>query len=996
MLKKALIAAVVALATLGPANAWYKGVAANNGGMLLNIAPSQYYSSFNQILNWWNTGSEMILVSSTNGTLTGKQIWDCPTACGTPSTYLTSDGELATPVPSDVTSLERGFFATVPQPTVQYYNTSFGQYANQVWNVTWTGCASPTLSTGGALGTGGSLVAGSNSATITLGSSGYNNVSLKFTMTTACRADPPRGIKIFQSEYASQVAAGQFWNPDWIDTIRGFGYVRLMDEMSTNPGGITESIQLADASYTAFGLSPPLMARTGATGSNIAAGVLTVGSWNGDQPFATGQRVVCIGCTGTITIASQASGTTGGNGTYNLTGAGAISVSGQVILGVPTSTQNGRWGPKGAWHPTLACSLASAANVNIEYPIPAAATDQFMTDVATSFKACMPAHLKVKFSYCNENWNSGGAFNCYRYVQAYNNNTPAVVDYGGYRAARLMEIAAGVFGTNTWTASNTAGRWLGAIGAQAANPAVATSAINGAAAFIAAGPSAYTLQQLFNQVDIAPYWDNFESAADITGVSVSATPTVTASNSFTNGQVIKIWVNGGTMASVLNNVYATVSSRTASNFVIDISTAGLTYGGTNNGAADATIYKLADQSVALNASTPATYPTNMSYFAQQKSKMVLEGTASDASYGTLTATAGQNLQPASGGVAITNSLLDFFQQNALIAQKNGLTLNWYEGGPTTAYTSGVNIVQNAANTGALTYVAQLQGSQYVSGVVGDSVNTPQNLYQTAFDQFQSVNGIMPAQFTSNGGVTAYGPWPALRFVPGDTTNPRWQKIVAQNSLGPYVDPTPAPTWSVARDALDINFGSGGSTTLTCPLHVTSDGVAVVGISWTTPAVTVTSASISGGVGAMTQDAATANTWASAIFSKAVPASGSPYTITITFSGSASFRNCAAVVLTGLASNSALSASSGNPQKTTTVNVTKGSFIFAVAALSGAITFNTTSTTGVATGTVTQVDKQVPDGQGFGFAYWSPGPSFSAAKFKVETNAANALAVATYK
>lgn len=995
---KRTIAALVLLCTAlcAPADARVRGSAvnANTGGMLLNLADSSYFAGNNQILNWWRTGDRSILISSINGTLSGQQIFDCPTKCGTARTYLeTTTGELVTPVPADVTSIERGFFATVPMPQVQYYGTSFNQFANQVWNVTWTGCASPTLSTGGTLGTGGSLVAGSNSATITFGSSGYQNVSLKFTLTAPCLADPPKNINIFQAEHADAVAAGEIWHPDWTPAVSPFGYLRLMDVMHTNISGISDSSQLAGLSYTSFGGDLPT-ARS--NNSAIAAGVLTVSSWDGTHPFQVGQRIVCIGCTGTITINSTPGTGTGGNGTYNLTGAGAISVSGQVVLGIPAVGENGDYGPKGSWAPDIACSLANRLNVNIEYPIPAAATDQFMTDVATSFKACLGPGLRVKFSYCNENWNSGGAFNCYRYVQAYTNNTPAVVDYGGYRAAQLMEIAANVFGTASWSTSNPTSRWVGAIGAQAASPSVATSAKAGAAAAIAAGPIPYTLQQLFNQIDIAPYWGNFVSAALITGATPGATTTITASNSFTNGQVIKIWINGGTMASVLNGVYATVSSATGSNFVVNVNTTGLTYGGTNNGAFDATLFKLADQSVALNTSTPATYPTIFSYFAQQTSKAVLEGSASDASYGTITITAGQKLNAAVAGVAVTGSLLDYFQQNALIAQKDGLVLSQYEGGPTWAFTSGTSVIQSASNTGAIDYLTQIMISQFDTGMVGDAVNTPQNVYQTAFDQFDSVNGVYPAQFNDISPQSAFGDWGGIRFVPGDTGNPRWTKILAKNALGPYVDPTPAPTWTVNRTVTDVNFGSGGSTTLTCPVTVPSNGLAVIAIGWTNNTTTITSVSLDGGIGNMTQDAFTANTWSSAIYSKPVLASGSPYTATITWSGSTSFRNCAAVTLVGLASSTKLSASSGNPQKSTTIGVTKGSFIFATATLSGAETFANSSTNGTATGTVTPIDKQVPDGQAFGFAYWSPGPSFSAAKFVAATNAANSLAVATYK
>jgi hypothetical protein len=951
--------------------------------MLLNLAGPSYGVGFSPVLNWWTTGSQTVLVSTVNGSLTGQEIANCPVSCATPTTYIDTNGELVTPVPSDVTSISRIFFTPVSYPQYQYEGTSFTNYANQQFDVTWTGCAAPTVAPWFGVGTGGtSSFPGNNTGTLNVGSSNYSNIGLTFTMTTACRASPPKQINVFLHQHAARVAAGEFWDPDWLAAVRPFYMLRLMDYMYTNQSGITDISQLADANYTAFAQGY-FMARSD-FGNSISGTTLTIGGYNGDSLFGAGFKIVCAGCPSGLTIDHQLTGTTGQNGTYLLTSSGG-TVADTIYLGVPPTGSGNKFGFKGGIHPSLACDLANKANVNIEYPIPAAATDQFVTDVATAFKSCLNPWLKVKVSYCNENWNSGAAFDCYRYVNA--QTTPATgMAFAGYRAAQIAKIFADVFGSPAYSYKSPNGsRWLGAIGAQHADPTRGATAITGAKAYVATGIG-YTLQQLITQGDVAPYWGLFvQGASSITNISQSATPTITAANSYTNGQIVRLFVNGGTMAAALNNIDVTVSSASGSSFVAtpfsgsNPSTVGLTYGGSGNQAIDSTIYRMADRSAALNGSTPATYPTKFAYFNQQMSTAVLAGSASDSSYGTVTITGDLNL---AGSVS-------FFQQNALNFQADGIELGQYEAGPTWFPLFSIGNTQVAI--GAVEYL--VIGQNFDLGVVGDAVNTAPNLYTTMFSQFDAVNGIYPAQFTDTGLLSQFGPWPGLRFLT-DTSNPRWQAILAKNSAGRYSPNIPAPTGSLTyNNATDRNFGAASSTTLTCPVTSSPGGLLVVPITWTDGSIGISSVSV-GGVGAMTQDAFTAvgGSWGSAIYSKAVSAGS--YTVTITWSTSAPNRSCYALTLNNLLSNTKLSATSGNPQKSTTLNVTSGAFIIAAAALTGAPTFNTDSTQGSATGTVTQFNFQ--SAQASGLAYWSPGPSFSSAIFGLATNGANGIAAATYK
>lgn len=969
---------------------------ANNGGVVLNLANGIYFGGYNPFLNWWKISSQFFLVSSINGTLSGQAVWDN-------GTYLTADGELKSPMPADVTSIERAFFdANETYTALQYAGTGFAGFSGQQFDVTWTGCASPTISVGGSLGTGGSLSTGSNSATVTLGSTGFSNVTLKFTFTgiPACYSSPPRDVKIVQHQYAAEVAAcvtdtRRCFNPDWISAIKPtvpFAYLRLMDWMQTNFGGISESSQLADFNYSTY---------TGefsfaAGGGSVSGSVLNLSSVDTSRtPFAAGQRITCIGCPFGLAITSQATGTPGGVGTYNLSGS-ATSAGVDTILGVPVAGANSSIGPKGGVGPAIACALAGATLSNIEYPIPIAASDQFVTDVATALKACMPLGLKVKYSYGNENWNFG--FLTYRYSLA-----QPTANWPGYRAARIMEIVAGVYGTTSYdvvTNSPSNSKWTGAIGAQFAGPSVATSYITGAMAYITGAPSAYTLKQLFSLVDVAPYWGNFYDGVCISNISAASQPTVTINSgcvnpTLANGQVVRLFVNGGTMAAQLNNIDATVGSYNGSSFTIssfngsNVNTTGLSYGGANNGAMDSTIFRLADRSAALNISTPATYPTQFSYFNQQYSKAILNGSATDASYGTLTIPDGLNLTSAALGS------VDLFQQNALIVQSNGLQLGQYEGGPTSTLSG------NGINIKPLQAVNYLNAWSYDAGVTGDAINRSANVYATMYSQFNGVNGVYPSQFNDAVGFSPFGPWGALRFfsaAPGDTLNPKWNAITTQNALGPWANPIQPAAWAATFPSAGTNRKFDNSF---CAANCTDAlSGAVIGTAATTVKVlisitvgSVVSVTCDGQAGTLDKSSNIAGRTA-AIYNVAVGAGPNARTCSVVSSGSSfQFRTFYVTTVSGLLSTA--------PKSTTdfggtgTINYAGRDLLLTVSACNGAYA----NTSGVAplstaaTTTTTFSDIDTVDGTAQMAAFNS---SFSAAKFSVAAGCNDTGVAATYR
>jgi hypothetical protein len=801
-----------------------RGVASiGNGGLNLNLGPLSYFNGSNHLLNWWQTGSSLTLVSSTNSTLSGQQLWDCDPASGAAGTpcavrtkYLQANGELVSPLPSDVISITKLYYSEPPIPAVQFPGAN--PFNNKVWDVSWSGCTPDVSVAFSSLGSGAPAPSfGANSGTITFGTNPTVAV-VRFTVNpgtpiAACYTSPPTNIWVSLNQFAADKTAcmagtrSRCFDPDALNLLRaGGGILRLMDWMQTNSSGISDISQLSDFTDTAMGQALP--AAFGRDVS-ISSGVMTVQryceiSLQDCAPWYIGAKVFAPGITpGSVTIASYGTGT-GGNGTYNLTCSGACpTVSSVAAVGMPPTSQNYQFGAKGGVHPNVACALAQATGSIIEYPFPTMVSDSAATAIATVLKNCTGARWKI--SWANEIFNGKVPY-YYAYAQA-----PITGDfYSGYRAAQIAELVANVFGTPSYNPKaaipNTTSRWWGALGSFFVSTSTTTDVLSGANSWISGG-SAYTLTQLIRTVDVAPYlgpsaYGYFGNVASNKGVVIdscpvpgpptcsnitsSTTPTILAANhQFVNGECVALFVSGGTMASVMDsnatpgsNKYATVANAVAgvSFQITGINTTGLTYANPISGsnyALDCTIAKMADQSAALNASTPATYPTKYSFFAQQFSKSIIAGTASDASYGTYVTEL--NLS------ASSNQIPDLMAQQKTIATANGIQLSQYEAGP------GALIATEVSNPYPVQIVDFLSRYQFDNGVTGDTTcsGSPCNvatMMGVMYQAFRTLGNPYSAQFTDNGALTKFGPWSALPYW-ADFANPKWQAVVNENAKG---------------------------------------------------------------------------------------------------------------------------------------------------------------------------------------------------------------------
>jgi hypothetical protein len=203
----------------------------------LGLCGPTYYSGFSPFLNWWKCASQPIISRTAGGDLTGKAIWDAG-KCLSPIS-----GEIINPAPADLVSIKRIFFA----PPNDYQVLAGCDYSGEPWVAEWDGSATGRID---FLTTGGRQSAvGANKIVFQMGSRPGNT---QFTLTLKDRNNPPRNIRIYQQRYATNVAAGEMFNPDWLTVIKKFETIRLMDWQCTNNSEITNISQLADESYLAW------------------------------------------------------------------------------------------------------------------------------------------------------------------------------------------------------------------------------------------------------------------------------------------------------------------------------------------------------------------------------------------------------------------------------------------------------------------------------------------------------------------------------------------------------------------------------------------------------------------------------------------------------------------------------------------------------------------------------------------------------------------------
>jgi hypothetical protein len=955
----------------------------STGGMLMNLAPTQFGFNNFQFLNWFSTSNlySVSITSTLNGSLSGVAAWN---ALGTGSKpyFNPSTGEVNSPCPSDLQSITYYFFNEVPDTLSPAGGalTNWGPGGTPWWYqyellVTWNGNSTPSVPGVSDLGPGGSFtVTGSNSATLIIGNQLTDyNIGLTFTINDP--TNPPQSIKVYPAIYSANVARGEHFNPDYLADIKQNKIARWMDLICVNTSGQTDISQMADFNYTGGIGRPFAMCAVGtatiSNGSGGAGNTLNVSSSFSNSDIEIGS-VITIGG-GTVNVTAVL-----GGGNYTVDGA-PQNLSAQSFTGVAGIGANSAYGPKAGIHPSIVCEFSNLTGCDAWYCVPVAISNSAMSAIALYFKNNLNPGLKVYFQVGNEvfNFNPGFLVAAYANVQIYPGTGTAnnAALWLGYRSAQLWEIVAGVYG------SAERSRWAGLLHGEAADQGVAANSIQGATYWINNG-SAYTqLNQICDATVIAPYFGPPQSSmatTTITAVGVGTPTTFTASgNGLSTGQIVRLFfgnTGAGTVGSLLNNVDVTVLTANSTQFTAShyggnsgssvFNTSTLTYSATaTDCCTDGLFMDLMDDSVANNISNPTTYPTKYTYFRQQLIGAFISGGATT-----------------NGWVSGTNltDVQTLITGNALIANAAGLKLMPYEGGmPCGGWPPQL---ENNAYYIDFSFNWIFDNSTPGNNDVAAAYNAIRNI-------FGSVNALYNAQYYD----LAYAPYLAIRYVPGDENNGKWAAITAMNALGPWVDTTtPATgTYAYITDNYEIVSGTPPYTAVFSAAIGTSLCKVIVGVSWQNGTVVSVVVANSDGSDAVTlnNDFTDVTT---AVYSGQVSGLTTP-TVTITYSSGNAFGYASAVVwtATNLLSNTVQQTTGGSASLS--IPVVEGCMVVSVVNSSNNAPPN--YATGSSIAPVTPPGSVYPGFSGGG-AYFTP--SFTNPAFIVATGAPGGQVIATYR
>jgi hypothetical protein len=212
--------------------------ASQPGRLSLGLHGPTYYSGFCPFLNWQKVAGDYN-IATRRGNVSGKAAFDV-------GVYLNPEtGEIANPAPPDLLRFIRIFYAPSPQRNLVAGN----DFSGMQWTIKWDGsgtCVINGLSNGGSQ----SINNAARSGTFRFGVNPGNTLA---TFTITDPRDPPRNIRIYQSQYEANMAAGELFNPDWLAQISNFGVLRFMDWMATNGSQIAAFSQIADMDYFTWG-----------------------------------------------------------------------------------------------------------------------------------------------------------------------------------------------------------------------------------------------------------------------------------------------------------------------------------------------------------------------------------------------------------------------------------------------------------------------------------------------------------------------------------------------------------------------------------------------------------------------------------------------------------------------------------------------------------------------------------------------------------------------
>lgn len=638
--------------------------------------------------------------------------------------------------------------------------------------------------------------------------------------------------------------------------------------------------------------------------------------------------------------------------------------------GITSPGTNGAQGAKYGVHPSVLVDLCNRTGCNLWFNIPAEFTVAAVIAVATYFKANLRSPLKVIWQLANEIWNTNLSSFFYFNSLVYpgTGTTGQASTMGGYVAAQMFQAIYNVYGASQRS------KWLGVLDGQLADQTRLAASIAGAK-YYCSTLATNTFNQLCDAGCIAPYLGGPPPpSVTVTSITPGNPTTVNLSaappSMWTSGYSVRLFVSGGTGASAVNNQSFTITVTGAQQFTVPVNTTGDTFSGTMY-AADGYMFTIFDISLSNFNSNPSTYPTKYTYAANQFGQAFATGTC------TAGMILGATTFTGNGSIASGEGLQ--MAQNALVANENGLQVIGYEGGTWGAGFSDANLITNTQYGDYITNMPFENGTLALPGYALG--------YQAEFTAWNAINSQYPAQYFN----CLPSAWCSQKSYT-DLTSGTWTALLAQNALGPYVDPTLPATGTLTYHppiTANANQNIDGTNSLTYAANFGSAGSGVVAVLVQNQNGSVVSVSVnSTSLSLVVQNGTNAG-----IYSAAMSWGADPQTITVTYSGAASaVKTAFTFTMTGLASNTARTTNTFSNGGT--ISETKQSFILAIG--------NDSSGTANWIGSVAPTGQMnnLPFFQGT-MAYWGGSPgnypvNFTSTIFAVNSQAGAGVAVATWR
>jgi hypothetical protein len=757
----------------------------------LGLNGPTYFGTFSPFLNWLKQANPPSITRSAGGSLASQALWDA-------GGYLDpATGELMNPMPSDVLTYTRLFYTAYSYPTVTGIQSP--SMAGETFVAKWDGSATGNVD----FLTSGSSQNKTVPGQITF-TQGTTDGTMQLTLTPTNVNDPPRNIRVYQSSYAANVAAGEIFNPDWLAELKQFKTLRFMDWGGTNSSTLTSYSQLADLQFhrwcSAFTAS-------GTNGTN--------GPKGGCHPEIICALVAQTGCNAYVCIPHQA--------TDAYVTAFATYMRDNTNVKVTYEYSNECWNT--VFNQTTYCQTQGTASGF--WPGDSAAT---RGQKWYGYRAAQV--MKLVRDVYNDRTRWRGALGTQVVSTTVTNNALTGVNYyltnGLAGALTVADLFNSIDGTGYFGDVTSAPIFTTLTNA---NPGQITLAGHGLSngtslrLFVARGPTALDNTNVtVTVVDANNFTIGVDTsampsiAADKTACRLCTNAVLPNSPTYSNGAsgVGATLTAGANAALVVDTVTAALNDRvivknqvsTFQNGIYTVTDAGsagtpwvltrttdadqpadlikgswasVTAGGFPNSGSiftlDASVttigtdaigftrvtnensyycravtFDLMDQSLTNHLANPARYQTKYTYFNEQARDSFLTGTSSS---GFTT------------GVHVGNLTSTYWPAQIAIASANGLEHNQYEGG--CHFCGAIGLTGYAGN------------SQYTEYLMANA-HSPEvaEVYAAMYANFISVGGLQPSKFVEGGSVGRFGSWAGVRYWPTtatggtkDTSNPVW-------------------------------------------------------------------------------------------------------------------------------------------------------------------------------------------------------------------------------